>query len=571
MSDNFQACPGCESLILSDTESCPECGYAFRDGAVVLATPRHERIATPSQQCPRCGDEVPAGLVRCWSCNTFMREDVAEEYRKLVDNPQKIIFSDLPANKRTETIPPREAKGGYARILDAEEDEFSLQQDDASAASFELDSAAEGAATTASPVSTSVSIPASTEKADEKTAAKPERIKAEEDDQNSDSESVESAPKPDDASASDDAAPAKETTADDLLGIALIQEKESGRRKRKRRAELRRKRILIPCSACGVWLRVREEQAGKTVRCRGCQTTVSVPEIRKKDKATSEVEAPRVEFEWLTDIHLHLVTPTEISLKPGSLQDSFQTADVVFNDDGLQLIALGAAPKKKSLFSRGGSEELSEKRTAVREHIGKSGEFTKLPDAELLSVSTDALSSVRLVQPVRKAHESMFAGVAVFGEGRIAVYLPLTLEGGQQAFCSMPLNLWRQFSRQLRSVGVELPAKANGVPEQEHHISPLCHYTQAKVESIREVAYYTNDDAFELELTGYRCTACGIAVSESGRAKHKLGGSAGKSIAKAKCPKCAAKFGNEPLYRITKAPEAIESDSETAEAPAGEA
>lgn len=567
MSDNFQACPRCDSLILSDTDACPECGYVFREGGVAIATARHERVATPYQQCPKCGDEVPAGLVRCWTCNAFMREDVAEEYKKLVDSPQKIIFSDLPPNERTETLPPRETRGGYARILDAGDDEFTLQQEDASDTGFELDSVAEGAPTTASPKS----IPASTEKADEKAAAKPQGIKAEQGVQTSDSVSVESTSKSDSASTSDDAAAAKEVSADDLLGIALVQEKESGQRRRKRQAKLRRKRILIPCSACGVWLRVHEEQAGKTVRCRSCQTTVSVPEIRKKDKATSEVEAPRVELEWLTDVHLHLVTPTEISLKPGSLQDSFQTADLVFNDDGLQLIALGEAPKKKSLFSRGGTDEISEKRSAVREHIGKSGEFTKLPDAELLSVSTDELSSIRLVQPVRKAHESMFAGVAVFGEGRIAVYLPLMLNSEQQAFCSMPLNLWRQFSRQLRSVGVELPAQANGVPEQEHHISPLCHYTQAKVESIREAAYYTNDDAFELELTGYRCTACGIAVSESGRAKHKLGGSAGKSIAKAKCPKCEAKFGNEPMYRITKGPEAMESEAETSEASAGEA
>ena len=140
MSDNFQACPSCESLILSDTESCPECGHAFKQGVVALATARHERVSTVHQQCPKCGDEVPAGLVRCWSCNTFMREDVAEEYKKLVDNPQKIIFSDVPAAERTETIPPRETRGGYARVLDAEDDEFTLQQEDASAAGFELNS-----------------------------------------------------------------------------------------------------------------------------------------------------------------------------------------------------------------------------------------------------------------------------------------------------------------------------------------------------------------------------------------------------------------------------------------------
>jgi RNA polymerase subunit RPABC4/transcription elongation factor Spt4 len=563
MSDNFQACPSCESLILSDTESCPECGHVFKEGVVAPAIVMHERASTVHQQCPKCDDEVPAGLVRCWSCNTFMREDVAEKYKKLVDNPQKIIFSDVPPDERTETIPPRATKGGYARILDAEDDEFTLQgEEDSAAAEFELNSAAESSPTTLSRTPTSASIPVSTN-------GKP-AVESEEKADRSDPESArstESAPKPD-AAASDDAPPAKEANADDLLDIALTQEKESDQRKRKRRAALHRKRILIPCPACGVWLRIREEQAGKTVRCRGCQVTVPVPEIRKKDKATSEVAVPGVELEWLEDVHLHLVTPTEISLKPGSLQDSFQLADVVFNDDGLQLITLGGPPKKKSLFSRGGSDDVAENRTEVREHIAKSGGFTKLPHGELHTVATETLSAIQLVQPVRKAHESMFAGVQVFGEGRIAVYLPLMLEGGQQAFCSMPLNLSRKFFRHLKSVGVELPAKANGVPEKEHHISPLCHYTQAKVESIREVVYYTNDDAFELELTGYRCAACGIAVSESGRAKNKLGGSAGKSIAKAKCPKCTAKFGNEPMYRIAKAPESIESDSETSEASA---
>jgi hypothetical protein len=155
----------------------------------------------------------------------------------------------------------------------------------------------------------------------------------------------------------------------------------------------------------------------------------------------------------------------------------------------------------------------------------------------------------------------MFAGVPVFGDGLIAVYLPLTLEDGRQAFCSMPLRLWRLFDYHLRKLDIELPAKVNGVPDSEVHVSPLCHYTHAKIESIRELVYYKNDGAFELELTGYRCTACGIAVSEAGRAKNKLGGAAGKSIAKAKCPNCSAKFGNEPMFKISKAPENDHPDS----------
>ncbi|MCA9060927.1 MAG: hypothetical protein KDA85_20585, partial [Planctomycetaceae bacterium] len=86
---------------------------------------------------------------------------------------------------------------------------------------------------------------------------------------------------------------------------------------------------------------------------------------------------------------------------------------------------------------------------------------------------------------------------------------------------------------------------------------------QSKVESVREVQWYQNDPAFELELTGYRCTACRTVVSEEGRAKNKLGGANGKGIAKAKCPKCSAKFGGDPQYRISRSP--ADSTSETGE------
>jgi hypothetical protein len=273
-------------------------------------------------------------------------------------------------------------------------------------------------------------------------------------------------------------------------------------------------------------------------------------------------------LDWLENIHLHLIVPTDISLKPGVLQDRFEAADAVFTADGLNLISLGGPSRKKSLFGRGPSIDHSQCRTENREQIQKTGSFEKLPHGQLHSVPAAALPAIRLVQPIRHAHESMFAGVPVFGEGRIVVYLPLNLADGQQAFCSMTLSLWRQFKNHLKSAGIELPTKANGVPEQEVHISPLCHYTQSKVESIRDLVYYQNDDAFELELTGYRCTSCNIAVSEAARAKNKLGGAAGKSIAKAKCPKCSAKFGNEPLYRISKAPESAEVEEDESTSPA---
>ena len=351
----------------------------------------------------------------------------------------------------------------------------------------------------------------------------------------------------------------------DLLNIALAQEKEADLRRLERQVTMSRQRILIPCPSCGVWLRVREEQTGKMVRCRSCKSAVPVPQIRRKEKKRSqEKHSPKITLDWLEDIHIHLIVPTEITLKLGSLQDSYQTADVVFDAAGLHLIILGSPPKKKSLFSSGGSDALPQKRAENREQIQISGGLTKLPHGELHTIPTSELNSIRLVQPIRQAHESMFAGVPVFGEGRIVVYLPLKLDDGQQAFCSLSLKHWRQFSCHLEAAGIELPAKANGVPESEVHVSPLCHYTQSKIESIRDIVYYKNDSAFELELTGYRCAACGISVSEAARARNKLGGAKGKSIAKAKCPKCSAKFGNEPMFRISKAPETSQPEDDNA-------
>jgi hypothetical protein len=50
-------------------------------------------------------------------------------------------------------------------------------------------------------------------------------------------------------------------------------------------------------------------------------------------------------------------------------------------------------------------------------------------------------------------------------------------------------------------------------------------------------------------------------ISEDGRSKTKLGGANGKAIAKAKCPKCSGKMGEEPLYKVKKSSEAATAES----------
>ncbi len=525
---------------------------------------------------------MPSGLVRCWSCNAFMRSDVAERYQTLVDNPQKIIFSDVPPDERTETIPPRAAilgQGGYARVSADGEPEFVLEGEDGTdfvlrvgdvppqtagvTPSAEIpqvrSAAADPSGSTDSPAESDRSP--NTETSGDPAASE----QSEATDANADTES--------DAATNDD--PKRSRTkeggssdqpadADRLLDIALTQEKEAAMRRRERRAALERKRILIPCPSCGAWMRVREEQSGKTVRCRKCRAAVVVPKIRRRESKSAKETVPEVTLDWVEDVRLHLVVITEVALKPGSLRDTCEVADVGFHEDGLHFIRLGSSgKKKKSFFSKKKDDDTGRLRQEIREHIRKTGRVESLPHGELHSIPVENLTAIRLVQPVRAAHESMFAGVPVFGEGHIAVYLPIRLDDDKQAFCSMTLSAWRLFDHLLRSrFQIELPAKENGVPDQDRHSAPPCHYTQAKVEAVRHIEYYENDSAYELELTGYRCTECGIAVSEAARAKNKLGGAAGKSIARAKCPACSKKFGREPLYRIARAPELPETAGE---------
>mgnify|MGYP007059603772 CR=1 FL=1 len=59
-----------------------------------------------------------------------------------------------------------------------------------------------------------------------------------------------------------------------------------------------------------------------------------------------------------------------------------------------------------------------------------------------------------------------------------------------------------------------------------------------------------------------------MTVSEDSQKKKKIGGLNGKGIAKAKCPKCSAKFGSQPMYEVVAAsPEApaAEAAPETAD------
>ncbi len=570
MSTVIQSCPGCKSLILSDTDQCPECGHVFHERKNKVTTapspdsPETLKNASLTEPCPHCGETVRSGLVRCWSCNGFMREDIAAKFRDLTSNPQKIVYSTIPLEERTDFLPPRKdaVHGIRQNVYDAED--FILDSGVASGTSRNyLPESAKGDKKADQKVSEAARVEPteSTAGPDKPQTTTPPTSKdsTRKESETKDKVAVNPSTGGDGSTAVNPAA-GGDGKVDDLFSIALAEQREVKRRRGEKLAERQRKQMLIPCP-CGAWVRVHEDQSGKTVRCRQCKQPVSIPEIRRKvEKKEEKAAAPKLSITWVNDVWFHLVSPTSLVLKPGSLIDKHTEADLGFTETGIHIVAFGGGEKKKKgLLGFGSSEKGTDRQTArkqFRDQIVATGELKSLPGADVQSISVEHVPEIRLVQPTAKAHESMFAGVPVFGEGRIALFLPIAAADGQQAFCSFTISAWRLAAERLKALfGIDPPATENGVPDSEKVDTLSCVVNQSKVESLKSLVYYQKDPAFELELTGYRCKSCGTVVSEEGRKKNKLGGANGKAIAKAKCPKCSGKMGEEPLYKIRKSAE----------------
>lgn len=646
MSTDFRSCPSCKAMVLADTYECPECGHAFDEekSKQLTRTTAVEDLKSASleEECRNCGAMVRSGLVRCWNCNAFMRDDIARRYQQISTTPQKIIYSDIPAEQRTDYLPPRVVaqSGKSRRGGSGTEDDFTLGGGVSTtaarpAADFVLDDNLLAAAPTLNVPGLSVpqvaapniSVPdiqsPAAPAAAAPVAAPGQPAAPPTPGPNQPQSTTPGAAAPGTAAApvttvpaaaiAGDGVPAAAATAptartpggadaDDLLSIAMQEEEESEQKRgpgkaAKKKAAGPRTQILIPCPSCNSLVRTTDEYAGRKIRCPNCKSAVLIPPIvsapprfkRKAAKKDAKAEAPRIDVAWINDAWLHVFSPTSLVLKPGSMTDPHTMVDVAVTETGVFILSYGketgkpaktkgsaASPadnseggmlafvrdKLLSLLGRGSSDatravdDLRDQWKKVREQVEKTGEFRNLPNADVRCISRDELAQLKLVQPIARAHESMFAGVPVFGEGRIALYLPLEDEEGRQTFLSLPLSLFRRLNVRLQSqFGLDLRAAENGVPDTESMETLSCFLDQTRFEAIRKLIYYQQDPEFGLELVGHRCTSCGATISEEGRRKKKLGGANGKGLAKAKCPKCSGKMGTDPLYKLVKTPE----------------
>ncbi len=363
-----------------------------------------------------------------------------------------------------------------------------------------------------------------------------------------------------------DVAHSVSTGGETLLAAAMEEEKESvqlrkaGARRKVTGQEAPPGSFVVSCPN-GHRVQVHERHRGRAGRCPSCKAVFFVPAPDPTAAAVPGGEgamAPSPDSgkyqvgdytNWMFELRLHTISPLKLKLKPGAMAAEYDIADIAFSKDTL-LVA--------TVFKRAGAfaaMQEKKKKPAVRQAIGDYLQTKKpisgLPAPFQTLVTANEAGQLKIVQPAIPGEESIFAGIPVFGPGRIVVRLPPTLEGGSRVYLSFSLSEFREFARLLElafgivAFGVEL-----GIPLTDTISTYKCHYSENELQTLDRVEFYQEDPALKPIVLGRKCAGCGLVVSEDARKKEKIGGKTDASIAKAICPKCKKKFGDITFYGL---------------------
>ena len=90
MSSEIKTCPQCQAFILDDAAVCPDCDCSLEETPQLAEQPS---IASVDIPCPKCGEMVAHGSVRCWSCMAFMQSaiEAASEKQQAVNAARQSI------------------------------------------------------------------------------------------------------------------------------------------------------------------------------------------------------------------------------------------------------------------------------------------------------------------------------------------------------------------------------------------------------------------------------------------------------------------------------------------------
>lgn len=531
--------------------------------------PTDDAVKEDLDVCPKCGETYRKGLVRCWSCGAFTRDEIGAAYEERIRGRAESDdgFRELPVlrvqssedDKTSATGPQADHMiastaqgGGY----DLDFDETAAADDD-----FELGSDVELSEATGGEEGYTLAA------VEEPTLRMTSSIEAFE-------LPLPEAAEPPLPAAAEPPLPGPGESpreADELLEIARQQQRDVA----KARKDLQ-KRIggfVVYCPQ-GCRVRVQERHRGRTGRCPKCHSIFFVPLAKKAAvdasapvaaEATADAPLAAGKFtRWQLDLRLHSVQPQKLKLKPDSLLNDFQAVDVGFADDELLLVTLASGG---GMF--GGGKKKDVVRAAVLEHLKTKSTLEGLPGAAKVALPREAIGQINLAQPAPPETDSMFGQIPVFGAGRIAVKLPRQGDSPTMQFLSFNLSEFRRFSTNLSELyGIEGFGGRTEIPLADEFQTGSCAVSNEPVQGLLGLPYYEKDPAVKLEVSGWQCGVCKAVVSEAARDKAKLGGAKGKGIAKAKCPKCSQKMGSNPWYKIavepvSEVPVAAEAAEET--------
>lgn len=602
-------CPECGTFLLEDTAECHSCGHVLNADLAAStqrrSLPTDQAVDDDMEVCATCGESCRKGLVRCWNCGAFTRPDIEQAFRRRAENAdsgsdRSFDLPELDATSVTEEdsmrrrslSTPENILGAppMAREEHDGADDFELSEDvhlsDADDSAFDLADEihlrAEGAEEppsaiyTLSPIEAAAAAPTSA--ADQEIETIPLLSSAA-----SSSADEPDAPIPMDAVSTPTAAEAKSkkkekvlSPEEELLKIAADEEAEISQL----RKGMKSKESFVVYCPQGHRIRVREKFRGKQGKCPKCESVFIVPQKSSpKPKKKTDVEISTVSnapvggvigrySRWLNDAHLHNVVPEKLKIKADSLLNEFTSVDVGFGPTEVLVVTLVAAG---GLFGGAGKKKPAARAAMIEYFTNPEASPDGLTAAAKRVITSDTFPQFALVQPAPAGTESLFANIPVFGAGRIAVRLPRLTDEKSTAYLSFSLSEFRAFALALQSIcGIEAFGANSEIPLTEQYQTFKCHYSEQPVRALQQLEYYQKDPNIKLEVSGWKCSACGLIVSEEARKKEKIGGLNGKAIAKAKCPKCSQKFGSNPMYAIAETPVAATAAAPTAE-PAPEA
>ena len=585
MKMHIVSCPHCGTYLLHDTAQCHACGHVIdqRSAAPLKQIksrdlPTDEAVADDMQACPSCGETCRKGLVRCWSCSTFLRPDIEESFRRKQElNRSQLEYIDLPVLEATvvteeDSLQRRDSNPDslylarpYAVEESSGDDDFDLSSD----AGF-LDE---------SPLAEEPSQYRLAEPEAEPMSSETFKLMYDESEPQVTSSSVDSpiASEPDEPEIraekfeppvrSEEPPPSKQeiesAAAEDLLKIAAAEEKDINHV----RKSLRSKDSFVIFCPQGCRIRVKERHRGRAGKCPRCQSEFVVPrKVTPKKAETAEASAEPVLAsrykKWLDDIRLHTVDPQKLRIKADSLLNECQAVDVGFAEEDIILATLiagkyGVNPKK-----------IAPIRQTMIQHFLKQGTVDQLTIPAKKVFAADTFGQFVIAQPAPDGTESLFSDIPVFGTNRIAVRIPKSPDSPHAQYLSFCLSEFRAFVEGMQTVcGREGFGTNVSVPLTDEYATFKCAISGVPVKELGKINYYVKDPGFKLEVVGWRCAGCKIVVSEAARVEAKLGGANGKGIAKAKCPKCTQKMGDQPLYQVagpTNVPAPAETEAEPA-------